>query len=248
MLRSKYILLFWVLILVFFSYSEDTEQKLAPRTPYNIPLLKLSIIDSSGSIRISTKHDGENYVIITNQSDVLVKNTSSNVSKLTHFEPVDKSYYISDFEAKQLLAVTNSLIETLEEFEEFLKKEKWSHCLYLDSFLPKFLRCFYILIGTTKGNGEKYLKKTLFLENEYDISLNSPKSDRRIRSWREVPEGTVKLRIASKELVYQLNLWKKRELTNKDRNPEMFLGTKVEETLELFINIYFSIKKPLTCK
>ncbi|MCX7726654.1 MAG: hypothetical protein N2053_07370 [Chitinispirillaceae bacterium] len=246
MLRKKYVIFCWIIILITISYSEEKEE-IAPRVSYNIPLLKLSVIDSSGSIRIS-KQGTDDYVIIANQSDVLVKNTSSDVSKITYFEPSDKSYYISDFEAKQLLAVTNSLVETLEGFEENLKKEKWSHCLYLDSFLPKFLRCFYVLIGTTRNSGEKYLQKTLFLEKEYDISLNSPKSDKRINSWREVPEGVVKLRIATKELIYQLNLWKKRELMNKERNPEMFLGAKVEETLDLFISIYFFIKKPVACK
>jgi hypothetical protein len=243
-IRSHLLLSF---IFCFSVYSEDgTGIKLAERIPYSIPLLKLSIMENNTAVRIS-KAGSEDYSIISNFSDVVVKNSRSKTDKITYHESADKSYYLTDFEARQVLIVTKSFIATLEEFEKNLQNGKWGQCLYLDAFLPKFIRGFYMLLGVSRNNTVKYLKEIDLFEKEFDVSLNSPRSDVRIAAWRNTPESVLKLRIATKELIYQLRLWEKRELSNQNRNPEIAMSLKCEEALDLFVRIYFSLKIPVFC-
>ena len=217
--------------------------KLAPRSSYSIPLLKLSVIDDDTGVRIS-RESSEDHTVISAVNDYSVKNNRNAVKKTTYRESIEKAYRITDFEADQLHVVTRSLIATLDEFEKNVRNRKWGQCRYLDAFLPKFLRGYYILIGAAKNNIPKYRPEIALFEGKYEVSLNSPLTDIRIRSWTSDPERSVKLRIATKELIYQLKHWDKRELSNKNRNPDISLSGKAEEALGLFIRIYFSVKAP----
>jgi hypothetical protein len=219
---------------------------LGERVAYKIPLFKLSVIDGNTGVRIS-RESSEDYVVVATLNDYSVKNSRSAVNKTTYRESFEKAYRISDFEAAQLLAVTRSFVETLDDFEKNLKGQRWGHCRYLDGFLPKFIRGYYILLGASKNDVRKFSNEIALFENKFDVSLQSPLTDQRINMWAASPERTVKLRIATKELIYQLKLWEKRELSNKSRNPDISLSSKTEEALGLFIRIYFSIKAPAFC-
>ena len=241
--------LFSLLLLTLFTLclsADSNRPELEERTPYPVPLLKLSVIDNNTGVRIS-REGSEDYVIISPLSDFSVKNSRSAVNKTTYRELNDKAYQLTNFEAEQLLQVTRSFIETLEEFEKNLRNEKWGQCRYLDAFLPKFVRGYYILMGAAHNNVDKYSRDLSVFESKYDVSLNSPLTDTRINSWKETAECTVKLRISIKELIYQLKLWEKRELSNRNRNPDISLRQKSEEALGLFVRIYFSIKAPVFC-
>jgi hypothetical protein len=223
--------------------SENNSNVLSDRIPYPIALVKLSILDDNTAVRIS--HTGsEDYVVIAELNDISVKNSRTKIDKFTYRESLEKAYYLSNFEAQQLQIVNKSLISTLETFEKHLQTGKWGHCLYLDAFLPKFLRGYYLLIGVARNNTRRYLKATRIFDGKYDVSLNSPLSDERLADWRKSPDGIVKLRIATKELIYQLRQWEKRELTDINRNPEIPLSAKCEEALDLFVRIYFGIHAP----
>lgn len=224
-------------------FSEKPSTVLDERIPYPIALLKLSVVDNNTGVRIS-RQGSEDYVIITELSDVMVKNSRSKIDKLTYRESGEKAYYLTDFEAHQILLVNKSFIATLEIFEKHLQTGKMGQCLYLDGFLPKFIRNYFILLGVARNTTSRAIKATKVFEGEYDVSLTSPRSDTRIAAWRNSPECIVKLRIASKELIYQLKLWEKRELANKDRNFEIPLSAKCEEALDLFVRIYFCIQAP----
>ena len=222
------------------------QEALGERVPYSIPLLKLSVVDDNTGVRIS-RESSEDYVVVSTLSDYSVKNSRSAVNKTTYRESFEKAYRITDFEAEQLLIVTRSFVETLDNFEKNLRGQRWGHCRYLDAFLPKFIRGYYMLLGASKNNVRKFSSEIALFENKYEVSLQSPMTDRRIAGWQATPERTVKLRIATKELIYQLKLWEKRELSNKGRNPDISMSSKVEEALGLFIRIYFSIKAPAFC-
>jgi len=203
--------------------------------------MRLGLIDDNTAVRIS-RNGSENYAIVAEQSDHTIENSRSTINRTTYHEPADKAYIITDFEARQLIAVTKSFIETLEMFEKHLQNERWGQCLYLDAFLPKFLRDYIMLIGISRNAASKYYKKTLIFCKEFDVSLQSPRSDMRLATWRNNPDYIVKLRISIKELIYQLKIWEKRELGDSKRNPELWFGAKSEESLELFIRIYFSLQ------
>lgn len=238
------ILLFGALPAIIFG--EDSIRTLAERIPYPITLVKLAVVDDGTAVRIS-RQGSEDYTIIAELSDLMVKSSRSKIDKTTYRESVEKAYYLSDFEARQILLVNKSFTVTLEAFEKHLQAGKWGQCLYLDAFLPKFLRGYYLLLGVARNNTARYARATQIFDEKFDVSLNSPRSDVRIARWRNSPEGVVKLRIATKELVYQLKLWEKRELAANDRNPEIPLGAKCEEALDLFVRIYFCIQAPSFC-
>jgi hypothetical protein len=82
-------------------------------------------------------------------------------------------------------------------------------------------------------------KSSCISDSLFDISLASLKSDSRIKTWRTQKDHIIKLRIMTKELIYQIKDWQKKELENKDRNKEISYGKKFEEAYTLFIKTYF---------
>lgn len=218
-------------------------QKLSERTPYPIALAKLSTTANNDAIRI-TPFNSSNHSMITVTDDIFVQTRRNGTQKTVYRETADKAYCLTDFEAEQLQIVCKSLIVSLEQFEKNVRGEHWGHCLYLDGYLPKFIRNFYLLVSVARNEPEKYTQTMAILDTKFDVSLRSPRSDARIHFWRIAPQYSVKLRIASKELIYQLKIWENRELANKKRNPEISLWPKCEESLNLFVRIYFNIMPP----
>jgi hypothetical protein len=226
--------------------ARQSETVLGQRIPYQIPLYKLSVINDNTGIRIS-RPGSDDYAVVTTLNDMEVKSGRTKIDKITYRESPDKAYFLNDFETRQLQLVSKSFIVTLETFEKNLQYQRWGNCLYLDAFLPKFIRGYYLLIGAARNNIVHYRKSTRLFEDKFDVSLNSPRSDERIALWRSSSEGVIKLRIATKELIYQLKLWEKNELENSHRNPEIPLSAKCEEALDLFVRIYFCIQAPTFC-
>lgn len=220
---------------------------LAPRIPVPLHLAKLSLMNDSSAIRISKEGDLD-YALIGMFDDLFLKNTNAASTRTTYRESIEQAHALSDFEARNITLATRSLIETLEEFERFLQQKKWGQCLYLDGYFPRFLKNYYLLLGISRSNSSKFTHIHCLFDKRFDVSLSSPLSDQRIDMWKNDEECQMKLRIASKELIHQLRLWDKRELSNSDRNPEISFSNKVEETLELFIKIYFGIKSSGPCE
>lgn len=242
-------LLFFKSIIIIFLFSSfnpaypKSTKTLMPRESFKFNLAKISLYFPDESqmpeyVRINFDNDND-YVIIAPTDDSYIKNTRKGRERTTYRESFEKAYYLSDFEAKQINLVCKSFVSTLKEFEDNLKNEKWERCLYLDSFFPKFLRGFYFLVCTAKNSLDFLSKESLVSEKDFDVSLKSPKSDIRINHWRKTDDYCVKLRIITNELIYQIEQWQKNELTKKNRNPEVFYITKLDETLKMFINIYF---------
>lgn len=223
----------------------DSTITLHPRTEFSVDLAKISLSynKNSGSIERAriTFDNTPDQVLITATDDSYIKNTRHGTEKTIYREVPEKACYLTDFEAKQINRVCKTFTPILEEFEKDLKNENWGKCLYLDAYLPRFLRGFYALICLSRNTPEDINKNIRIPENEFDVSLNSPKSDARIDHWRSTPDHVVKLRIAAKELAYQIKLWQKRELQNDNRNPELSFSRKFESAFSLFVRIYFNI-------
>ena len=82
---------------------------------------------------------------------------------------------------------------------------------------------------------------TNIADSLFDKSVYSPKSDKRIGHWYSSPGYLTKLRIVTKELVYQIYQWQKIELTNQDRDYYLYKNTMFKEVYELFIRMYFNL-------
>jgi hypothetical protein len=220
------------------------------RTPYGIPLAKLSVsfndqTNQFEKVKVSfgsSDDDESSYDIIAPIADFEIKVTKDGRQKIVHNELPDKAYMISDFEADVLNRVCKTMIPTLETFERDLQHERWDKLLYLDSFFPRFLKGFYYLYCAARNSPYALPKSVCIPDSLYDISLTSPKSDERIRMWQTQNNQIIKLRIVSKELVYQIKEWQKQELDNQRRNPEVSSGKKFEEAFTLFVKLYFNVQ------
>jgi hypothetical protein len=232
--------------------STDGQMTLAPRSFYDIPLAKLSVsmdVQTGKADRVKITFPGsDDQVFISRYDDMLVKNTTDGRTKMVFREQPDKAFIITDFEAKQMSKVCKTFIATLDIFEKDLQKQHWGRCLYLDSYFPHFLKNFYYMICAARNSPDALSRLARISESEYDVSENSTKSDMRINYWRSTPDYVVKLRIITKELLFQLKEWQKNELNNSKRNPEFVATDRFEEALSLFVRIYFHANPPVPPK
>ena len=232
-----------VLLAAALPYGDNGEPKVAPRTQFKIPLAKIAVTFNNSTnkydqVRINFD-DAEAYIIAPGD-DMLSKKGGEST---TYRELQQNSYQLSDFEAKTISRVCRTLISALEEYETILKNEAWGKALYLDSYFPRFLRGFHVMMCAAKESPEALPRAALVSEDEYDNSENSPKSDARIKMWRTEQDRIMKLRIASKELASQIKLWQKNELNDPKRDPEISASGNFERTFTAFVKNYFGYAK-----
>lgn len=221
---------------------------LAPRSPFNIPLIKLKLGDDENSEQLKevrVEIDGnQEYALIRTLNDIHMKHTRKGAEKTVYSESPERAYVITDFEARHLSRTVKSFIQTLDILERDLKRGNWDRCRYLDAYLPKFLVSFYYLSCAARNSPHAFPPIGRIPDSKYDVSLSSPKSDKRIDTWREQKDHIIKLRIITKELAHQLKRWQKKELNNRKRNAEVAYSGKAEEAYALFIRVYFNLKPP----
>ena len=110
--------------------------------------------------------------------------------------------------------------------------------------MPRFLKRFYFLVCAARNSPHALPRIARIPDEEYDVSLNSPKSDRRVMMWQQEKDYIIKMRIISKELAFQLKKWQKKELDNSRRNLDVAYSAKAEEAYGLFVRMYFNLKPP----
>jgi hypothetical protein len=179
--------------------------------------------------------DTEAHTVIAPGDDMLVKKSGE---ATVYRELPNTTYLLSDFEAKTISQVCRSLVTTLEEFETILKTQNWGRALYLDSFFPRFMRGFHVMVCAAKDSPEALPKTALVREEDYDVSLNSPKSDARIAMWQTDKDRVMKLRISAQELIIQTKNWQKDELSNPKRNPELSYSGEFDKAFTSFVRNY----------
>lgn len=227
------------LFLVVLCFRGNTLEK---RQEFSVPLAKISIGTDSITgkyIRVKVFYaDEKEHAVITGDNDILIKTTNRGTVKTLHREEFSRAFQVSEFEAQELAKVCRGFIETLEIFEHDLKDAKFERIRYLDGFLPKFLKSFKIMLLLVKNENDYRHINILLPDTAYDVSLNSPKTDLRILTWKSKKDYILKLRIVTKELTYQLKIWKTRELSKQPVDAVRY--TTIENLLDLFIKVYFN--------
>ncbi|MBD3344645.1 MAG: hypothetical protein GF401_06250 [Chitinivibrionales bacterium] len=227
------------------SFSQK-QPELAQRSPYSIPLAKLSVsFEENTSVceKVKVYYEGsEDYQVITAVNDYSMKVHRRGTEKTIYREHIARAFMLTDFEAEVLGDVVKTFISTLETFEKNLQKQRWGRCLYLDGYFPRFLEGFYYLYTSARNSSEALPEISLVPDSLYEVSLASVKSDKRINAWKSDKEQIIRLRIITKELIFQLKRLQKKELANRKRNPEISYGGEFEEVFALFIRNYFGLK------
>lgn len=238
----NYILkLLLILILPYTVYN----QKIGKRSSYSIPLISLGVSTDKNNldykkIRIEINNTKE-YAIITRLNDYHYKVKRNNTEKTTYAERLKSPFTLTNFEVQQVNRVIKSFIATLETFEHDLQKKRWDKCLYLDAFLPRFLKGFYYFSCTAFNSNETLPPSAKVSDEMYDVSLRSKKSERRVRKWLDKKDHVIKLRIATRELIYQLKHWQKKELNVPKRKVGIEYNKNLRESYNLFIKAYFNL-------
>ncbi len=230
-----------VLILCFTApYAQNVEK----RTSYKIPLIKLSVMQNKEPFEFKrikiTIRGNEKYAIIEEKNDFLIEVKRNGTEKTVYVEAPGARFFLTKFEAQQFKRVIQSLIETLEIFEQDLQNGRWDRCLYLDCFFPKFLQSFYHLNCTILSTYEVLPPETNIPDELFDVSLASPKTDERVKRWRQNRYATVKLRIATREFLYHLKNFIKTEMAVLATNQKIEYASKFKEAYRLFVKMYFN--------
>lgn len=234
-----------VLLILFEAGARDDGPRLRKRQSYRIDLPNLRIYryEDTGEmkeVRIASDNSGS-YSAIAGLNDRRVKVTRHGRETTVYREAWERAFIISEFEAKELKDVCGSLMRTLEDFEKNLQRKQWGKCLYLDGYFPRFLQSFYYLYCAARASSEAMPPEAFVPDSLFDPSLRSPKSDARVGEWVRDPEHVIKLRIITRELVYQLKEWEKKELKKRRKNPEVNYGEKLERAFALFVRHYFNL-------
>lgn len=218
--------------------------KKIPRDPFEIQLANLSTsFDQQNreceKVRITYK-DSKDQVIITALDDINLKVTRNGTEKIVYRENINNAYEISAFEVKHLNLVSKSLLITLEQFEKDLQNNRWGKCLFLDSYFPRFLKGYYNLFCLSMNATDALPESANVPDSLFDISLNSDKSDIRLYKWQSTRDYVVKLRIATKELIYQIKLWQQ-DISRKEKSDaRISVNKEFTSSLGLFVSIYFN--------
>jgi hypothetical protein len=221
-----------------------TEAAVEKRQPFQVPLAILTPAFSSDGkfeevfVTFEGRHEGW---AVSLADDRYVKDTKRIRIDHTYRETPTQYYLISPFEAEVMNRVCLSWEATLKAFERQLKNDELGKSLYLDAYFPPFLKGFYYLFCSSKCSFSALPQVTNINDSLFDNSFNSEKSDKRITIWRSNHEHIIKLRIAAKELDYQIDKWRKTDLDNPSRDAWEDHSKEFISSLELFVRLYFNL-------
>jgi len=215
------------------------------RHAYTTPLPMITLLFSGDNTFeeafVTFKSGGEGWAIGP-VNDRYVKDTRQ--ERVDHFyrELPTSSHYVSPFEAKVIDRVAKKFEEALVIYERDLKNRNWERLVFLDSQLPTFLRGFFYMYCAAHNSFSALPKVTRVADSLYEELPESRKSDLRICTWRANPEHVVKLRIATKELIYQMKEWQAKSLSGAEEfDPRLDKEKKFRESYELFVRLYFNL-------
>ena len=236
----------YVFFLFVYLVSIHAQPQLGKRTPFDIPLLALTVKSdktSPGRKQVSITINGsKEFAVIAPLNDHYIKHKRMETKKLVYAESEVNSHNLTKFEATELAEVIRSLLSTLEIFERDLAQKRWGKCLYLDAYFPRFLRGFYHLSNAAFDTDDALPAVCNISESLFDVSLRSIKSDYRVFKWQKKKDHVIKLRIATKELIYQLKGWEKKNLGSFNKKSEVFsYDEKLRNAFSLFVKVYFHI-------
>jgi hypothetical protein len=214
-----------------------------PRKPFTIPLSNISYTAAQDTVaeKACIWFDKvDEWWEVSQNIQRHIKEKNMNTEEEIFRKPTMQEYLLSPIEAQLISTICKTLIKTLDGFERDLKDNRWDKCLYLDSFLASFFHEFFHLYAICRSSVNALPSITCIADSLYDRSPESPKSDKRITQWRETADHVIKLRIAAKELIYQIKLWQKKELDNKQQTSWEDQSGDFVHAYELFVRLYFN--------
>ena len=237
-----------VCLILLFSALFFTLTPIEEREPFPVPLAHLFVrIDRRtgkfDEVFISFPGNDREGWGIAEFDDRYIKFTLRRQVDHIHREYPRLEYQLSPFEAERLNKVCNTFIRTLTIFERNLQRKNWGKLLYLDAYLPQFFNGLFYLVMAARCSSDSLPGFTRIPDSLYENNFTSPKSDKRIQAWRNNPEHVMKMRIVTKELIFQIKKWQKVELNNPKRKPYASRDHKFREVYGLFIKLYFNMKK-----
>jgi hypothetical protein len=215
-----------------------------PRSPFTIPLTNISYTTAHDTVpeMVSIWFDKvDEWWEVSPHYQKYVKEKDMNSKEEVYRKPVTQEFVLSPIEARIISRICKTLVKTLDGFDHDLKNNRWDRCLYLDSFLASFFHEFYHLYTMCRSSLRSLPSVTSVADSLYDRSPESPKSDKRIMQWRQTIDHVIKLRIATKELIYQIKLWQEKELEKPDNASWEDQSANFVQAYELFIRLYFNL-------
>ncbi|NLL14602.1 MAG: hypothetical protein GX267_14450 [Fibrobacter sp.] len=236
---NKYRFFQVAIITIICNFYVEAEKRKAFSVP--LPLITASFRDDViEEVFVSFGDSHEGWAIAPG-NDRYVKDDRKLRLDHTYLESVTQTRLLSNFEASLLNKVCESFSETLEIFERDLNSSKWERCLYLDYWMPVFIKNFYYLFSVARNSNDLLPNVICVADSLYDTSPNSTISDKRIDYWRKHPDHVLKLRIAVKELIFQIKIWQQKELANPQRDVLADHSKGFIQALELFTRLYFNL-------
>jgi hypothetical protein len=215
-----------------------------PRTPYTIPLSNVAYTaahDTAPDVVCIWFDKADEWWEVSHHFERHVKEKNMNTEEEIYQKPVTQMYVFSTVEATLISKVCKTLIKTLEGFDHDLKNNRWDRCLFLDSYLASFFHEFFFLYTICRGSPKSLPSVARIADSLYDRSPESPKSDKRITQWRQTADHIIKLRIATKELIYQIKQWQKKELEEPEKTSWEDEAADFVQAYELFLRLYFNL-------
>jgi hypothetical protein len=215
-----------------------------PRKPFTIPLAVLAYSPAQDTMteKVCVWFDKANEsweVTAKEQRHILAKDMQT--EEEIYRKPPGRDFRLNSIDAQLINRVCKTLAKTLDIFENDLKNNHWDKCLFLDSYLSSFFRGFYHLLTVAKNSPRALPEITCPPDSLYDRSPESPKSDVRIAQWRASGDHVTKLRIAARELIFQIKEWQKKELDNPNRDTGNDQSGNFAAAYEFFIRLYFNL-------
>ena len=112
---------------------------------------------------------------------------------------------------------------------------------FLIRIFRNFLKRFYYLYRAALGGAAVLPAVCQINDTLFESSENSLKSDQRVNTWSSDANKVLKLRIASKELAHQLEVWRSDVLLNAERDPWDNETGELVNVYELFVRLYFNL-------
>jgi len=228
------------LVLLSFALAE-----LGKRKPYDLHLPFISTtFKANGEIDevfVSYENSDEGWAVSPGDDRYVKDNRKTRVDH-TYKENPRQAYLISPFEAELINRVAENMKGAVAVFEKDLKGEKWDRILYLDAYLPEFLKNFYYLFCAARSSFSALPSVTAIADSLlYDRNAEPEKSDLRVQKWRANSDKIMKLRISAKEVTFQIEQWQQKELDNPKRDLWEDNSKKFADVYELFIRLYFNL-------
>jgi hypothetical protein len=215
-----------------------------PRSPYTIALSNVAYSAARDTVpeKVCIWFDrADEWWEVSPRFERHVREKDMNTDEEIYQKPSTQMFVFSTVEATIISKVCKSLVKTLDGFDHDLKNGRWDRCLFLDSYLASFFHEFFYLYTICRASPKSLPPVARIADSLYDRSPESPKSDKRIMQWRQTADHIIKLRIATKELIYQIKQWQKKELDQPEKTSWEDDAADFVQAYELFLRLYFNL-------